>query len=326
MSEEGTGVSGATAMEQPLAAVVWDFDWSLVNENSDTWIFQQLGSPATNEIMKRKHIQWTRRCDQAITHLQVQDGVSIDQIKSTFAQLPVFPEVITMIRSLRENGADQFIVSDANTFFIDAFVGAHEGLADCFSKIVSNRAWVQDAADADIQPPPASSGDADSSDSTDAGLSGTAATVAPEVLLRIAAYHEHECRTGVCPPNLCKGLVISQELFGESGQLPSGRVIYVGDGTGDLCAAMRLRETDVLLVRRDFRLDKFLQRQAAAAQQAAAAAAHAESDSSTSAKTTEQHTPTTLRCRVVRWGNGVELFQAIEKLMKRSDSSLGRAC
>ena len=35
---------------RPMEALqVWDFDWTLVEENSDTWVLQQLGATATFE-------------------------------------------------------------------------------------------------------------------------------------------------------------------------------------------------------------------------------------------------------------------------------------
>ena len=31
---------------------VWDFDWSLVEENSDTWVLQRLGATAAYERLR----------------------------------------------------------------------------------------------------------------------------------------------------------------------------------------------------------------------------------------------------------------------------------
>ena len=51
----------------------------------------------------------------------------------------------------------------------------------------------------------------------------------------------------MCPPNLCKGGVLSSWLAA----FPvTPLCVYVGDGGGDFCAATRLAAGDVLLARR----------------------------------------------------------------------------
>jgi pyridoxal phosphate phosphatase PHOSPHO2 len=71
--------------------------------------------------------------------------------------------------------------------------------------------------------------------------------------LHIAPFHSladapHTCKW--CPPNLCKGSVLDA-LLNKNGTDTStfSRVLYAGDGAGDFCPALSLRETDVLLMR-----------------------------------------------------------------------------
>jgi len=50
----------------------------------------------------------------------------------------------------------------------------------------------------------------------------------------------------LCPPNLCKGAVLSSWL---AASRTAPLCVYVGDGGGDYCAASRLMPGDVLLAR-----------------------------------------------------------------------------
>merc|ERR1712227_874252 len=70
--------------------------------------------------------------------------------------------------------------------------------------------------------------------------------------LRVSAYEgsePHGCPR--CPKNLCTGRVLDRWLQ-EPGPRP--RVIYVGDGGGDLCPALRLGGQDTVLARDGYSL------------------------------------------------------------------------
>ncbi len=351
------------------SAVVWDFDWSLVNENSDTWIFEQLASPATRALMRDTAEQWTQRCDRAALSLQLRDGVPVAAVAAAFSRLPIFPEHLQVVRELHAAGVHQFIVSDANTMFIKAFLDAHD-LVSCFSAVVSNTARSQSRVAAEMDAAqllahaPAIPADTPARVAAveDHGTHTTAAAAAPALagdcdsaapVLRIAAYHEHACSMGQCPVNMCKGLIVRHELFNRTtssnGEAqhheaadrsslyatrtgwPAGPVAYVGDGTGDLCAAHALRGHDTLLVRRGFRLDKFLLRQRRRAAPASNPAApgrtggdsggsgdgvRADADginlreTETASAEDEQCEPL-LECAVRRWDGGKDLRQLL---------------
>ena len=71
--------------------------------------------------------------------------------------------------------------------------------------------------------------------------------------LTVQRYHQHSC--SLCPPNLCKGSVM-EEFVKENG---FRKVVYVGDGGGDLCPSLRLSEQDTLLARTGYTLSRELQ-------------------------------------------------------------------
>ncbi len=56
--------------------------------------------------------------------------------------------------------------------------------------------------------------------------------------LHIAPFHSSPPGCARCPPNLCKGVVMKKILQNLPEDRP--RIIYVGDGMGDLCSSMLL--------------------------------------------------------------------------------------
>lgn len=417
----------------PLETVVWDFDWSLINENSDTWIFEQLGQKQTKDIMADRSLQWTQRCDRAALSLQVRDAVSVREITAAFADIPCFPENIEVIRQLHLHGVAQYIVSDANVVFIHAFLDAHKDLAKCFAGVFSNKAWLQARGEAQRDAvkwfenfeQPQKKNHLSDSDSTAAmimqaageaasGGAGNAddddtATIPSSSgggVLRIAAYHkQHSC--DLCPVNMCKGSILRHDLFGvphdaqtptdavaargdsdsDSGKKPDGSagnddqsatcasgvgeeagsvvnnpktpesksrsavrfptgstIAYVGDGSGDLCAAKSLRSCDTLLVRRGFRLDSILQKQAQQTTKLLLRSSSCDKKEADSSKVvgtkepiahtqsqqqqqqqlrskSEKTSQSSLKCRVLRWQDGADLKNQLLGLLEaRKDS------
>jgi 2,3-diketo-5-methylthio-1-phosphopentane phosphatase len=196
--------------------VVWDFDWSMINENSDTYIIQELDpSGAVWEAARQKHaedMEWTLLMDWCVGELHAR-GVQPAQIDAVMGAIPVFPSALSAVAHASAAGADQRILSDANTVYIDRFLAPRPELASAVSTIETNEASY--------------------------GADGRLTIRAHQ-----PAGRAHGCE--LCPPNLCKGAVLSRWLEAE---LP-GRCVYVGDGGGDFCPATRLRKGDVLLARR----------------------------------------------------------------------------
>lgn len=67
--------------------------------------------------------------------------------------------------------------------------------------------------------------------------------------LKVAPYHplnEHPHGCPNCPTNLCKGAVLTKWL---EELAPGTKVLYVGDGSGDFCPALRLDEASVVMAR-----------------------------------------------------------------------------
>lgn len=206
-------------------AVVFDYDFTLIDCNSDTYVFEQLWPSRPNivqELYATEFKQWTLSMDKAFElYFQEDPDASRKTILSTVAQVPIQDLMLDAIRQCHPF-ADLFIVSDANTDFINAFLDK-EGMGHLFTRVMSNKA-------------------------TNDGRFG----VAP--FYDFLTKEPHGC--SFCPPNMCKGKIVEEDL---EVILNYERVVYLGDGGGDFCPCDRLRETDFALARADFPLAKCIQ-------------------------------------------------------------------
>lgn len=192
--------------------VVWDFDFSLINENSDTYVIRQLdptgGLWAKAENKLHNGTQWTKLMDWAVgeLHNQGHDATSLSRVLAT---IPVMRGAREAVRHASDSCAEQRILSDANTYYIDECLREPLSMRNVFSTVYTNPGQVDEQGRLHISP---------------------ADTV--------------ECRN--CPVNLCKGRVLESWMS----EQPYNKIIYVGDGGGDFCPALKLRVGDVLLARR----------------------------------------------------------------------------
>ncbi|CAM9796073.1 unnamed protein product [Choristocarpus tenellus] len=103
-------------------------------------------------------------------------------------------------------GAEQAIVSDANTVFIEQVL-SHHGLRPLFTKgIHTNSGAFKEDGRLDIGP-------------------------------HWAKESPHGCPR--CPPNMCKGSILEEIVGrGPEGERKYDKVVYVGDGKGDFCPVL----------------------------------------------------------------------------------------
>ena len=196
--------------------LVWDFDWSLIDENSDTYVIERLDHSgrtwrAAQDLMDKGTMGWTELMDWCLGKLH-EAGHGPDAIAGVLKTAPIKSGALSAVSTANTAGAEQRILSDANTIYIQTILDEH-GLAGAFRQVVTNPA----AYDA-----------------------GGRLRVRPHQRTGRA----HGCP--LCPPNLCKGAVLTRWID----DLRPARCVYVGDGSGDYCPAARLRTGDVLLARR----------------------------------------------------------------------------
>ncbi|KAJ4959435.1 hypothetical protein NE237_026546 [Protea cynaroides] len=198
--------------------VIFDFDKTIIDCDSDNWVVDELGfTELFNELLPT--MPWNSLMDKMMEELHKQ-GITIQQIEEALKRAPLHPRIITAIKSAHSFGCELRILSDANRFFIETILKHHE-LMDYFSEINTNPGFVNE-----------------------------------EGRLRILPHHDftsspHGCN--LCPPNMCKGLVIERIL---ASQFAEGkkRFIYLGDGKGDYCPSLKFGERDRVMPRRHFPL------------------------------------------------------------------------
>ncbi|CAD6237033.1 unnamed protein product [Miscanthus lutarioriparius] len=200
--------------------VVFDFDKTIIDVDSDNWVVDNLGF---TELFERllPTMPWNTLMDTMMGELH-QRGRTLGDVAEVLRAAPIDPRVPAAIKAAYALGCDLRVLSDANAFFIETIL-EHHGLRGCFSQINTNPSHV----DADGR-------------------------------LRIGPYHAapHGCGVGTCPPNMCKGQVLDRILREASAGSAAGtgrkRVIYLGDGRGDYCPSLRLAREDFMMPRRGY--------------------------------------------------------------------------
>ncbi|KAL9672696.1 hypothetical protein QQ045_028948 [Rhodiola kirilowii] len=191
--------------------VVFDFDKTIIDCDSDNWVLDQLGlTDLFNSLLPT--MPWNPLMDMLMGEVYSQ-GQTVDDIKRALTNVPIHPRVVPAIKTAHALGCDLKVVSDANMFFIQTILD-HLGIREYFSEIYTNPGFIDG-----------------------------------ECRLRIHPFHSsaHGC-TNPCPPNMCKGMVIKKLLSTMSEKI----FIYLGDGNGDFCPSLNLREQDYVMPRKNF--------------------------------------------------------------------------
>lgn len=199
---------------------IWDFDNSLIDENTDTYIIKTLDSGIYQcFIDTNKHYEWNIMMDMSMGWLYA-GGYTIDDIKNGFKDIPIDIDTINVIKKYNSLNHKMYIVSDSNTFFINTVLD-NLSLKYCFDQIQTNPVLIENGR------------------------------------LRIKPYHNeeimgpHKCKT--CRRNMCKGLIVNNLNLDNNKP-----IIYLGDGKGDYCPIMKLKKTDYALVRKGYQLHNIL--------------------------------------------------------------------
>ncbi|KAK8628773.1 hypothetical protein V6N13_009356 [Hibiscus sabdariffa] len=198
--------------------VIMDFDKTIIDCDSDNWVVDELGATRLfNQLLPT--MPWNSLMDTMMKELHAQ-GTTINDIIAVLKRTPIHPPIIQAIKSAHELGCDLKIVSDANVFFIETILD-HHGLRGCFSEIDTNPSFVDEEGRLRIFP------------------------------LHDFSKHPHGCHHP-CPPNMCKGIVIERIQASLFAMEEKKTIIYMGDGLGDFCPSLKLRDGDYMLPRKDF--------------------------------------------------------------------------
>lgn len=207
----------AAAQASAAVVVVFDFDKTIIEWDSDNWVITKLGAAeAFNRL--RPTMRWNPLMDRMMGELHAQ-GRSADDIRECLRSAPLDAHVLSAIRTASALGCDLRVVSDANAFVIETVL-EHHGVLGCFSEINTNPARV----DADGR-------------------------------LRISPFHDstsspHGC--SLCPEHMCKGKII--ERIQATAGAKNKHFIYIGDGKGDYCPSLKLGEGDYVMPKENYPL------------------------------------------------------------------------
>ena len=198
---------------------VFDFDNTLVDDNTDTWVMKlrpDLGLQERLRDLRRQFSCWTDLMDHVFSELH-RAGCEREEVLEHMGRLAVYDQALLALRAVGESvWADAIIVSDSNSVFIDRIL-QQCGLEGISKEILTNPAYF---------------------DSTGR--------------LHVQWFHHHCCPTCSTSPNMCKGTILSDFLSRQ--HEPYGCVVYVGDGRGDYCPCLKMTERDTVLCRKGYSL------------------------------------------------------------------------
>mmetsp|Transcript_11101 Transcript_11101/g.17027 ORF Transcript_11101/g.17027 Transcript_11101/m.17027 type:complete len:322 (+) Transcript_11101:2-967(+) len=227
-----------TNNESTHTIFVWDFDWTIVNCNSDEYVPAQfLGSEEVNEGFRSllsSGNDWHACVEAMIRKVIKEKGAKRDDVLGAARKMPYLENVRKALDDIKvassNKNCGQMILSDGNTLFIGAFL-EENGLSQHFPHgIVSNiGVW-------------------DEHDNNDEAVS-------LRVEHQSQKYGGHDCSRCSRSPNLCKTQALQDTimLLQKTNVIAScdrPRIVYIGDGANDACPVLNvLREGDTLLAR-----------------------------------------------------------------------------
>ncbi|GFZ48777.1 hypothetical protein JCM24511_06526 [Saitozyma sp. JCM 24511] len=216
----------------PKQLVVFDFDWSFVDQDTDRWVFEVLSTELRRLLQRRKSAGTGMQCTPDVVNETMEDlwkaGYKQDDVLSALRQLPLHPAMKRAVTSLKQRSDETtfLCLSNSNTVYIGTIL-EHHGLTDLFSEIVTNPAhW-------------------DASHPDHLHIGRRLPSTSPP----------HGCAVG-CLANMCKGDELDAYLSSHGGKESFDKIVYVGDGGNDFCPLLRMRHGDIGYVRKGFELDE----------------------------------------------------------------------
>ncbi|XP_074071853.1 pyridoxal phosphate phosphatase PHOSPHO2 [Macrotis lagotis] len=204
--------------------LIFDFDHTIINDNSDTWIAQCTPEKNLPKELKDSYEKgkWNEFMCRVFKYIG-DKGIREYEIKRTMTEIPFTEGMIELINFVGRNKDifDCIIISDSNTVFIDWILGAAK-VDDVFDEVFTNPAAFDDSG-----------------------------------YLMLKSVHVHLCE--MCPKNLCKKKILIEFI---EKQLQKGvkytRIIYLGDGENDFCPLTFLKKNDVAMPRKKYPLHKLI--------------------------------------------------------------------
>jgi len=238
--------------------LVFDFDHTLIDENSDLSVLKLAPNGKLPEEIANLYSDrgWTKYMGEIFKYLH-SIGKTPHNILSCMSEIPLTEGMQELLDFTKSNEMfEHIVISDSNSVFIEHIL-EQKGMPQVF-KTFTNPAKFQD-----------------------------------DGCLILDKYHRQDW-CDLSTDNLCKGHIL-KEFISERKKngVSFHNVLYVGDGSNDLCPGLTLRPQDFLLPRTGFNLMKILD------------------------KIVEKDEPvpkSRLNASVKAWGNGREILQLVRSL------------
>ncbi|CEP17665.1 hypothetical protein [Parasitella parasitica] len=200
---------------------IFDFDWSLIEQDSDYWTIHSLSPEIWHEVCDKRHeFQWTDLMLQ-------ENGFTIDDMAAALSKIPFVSnseDMRNVLVDLKSRNVPVILLSDANTFYIQTILNAYN-VGDCVTEIITNPSYKDQQGRLRVQ------------------------------RYISASAPQHNCKNP-CSLNICKGKELDQIIERYGGVESLKKIAYTGDGKNDFCPATRLRKSDAFFMRQEKGLDR----------------------------------------------------------------------
>ena len=201
--------------------IAFDFDHTIVDLNTDLHVKKLAPNGKLPEEIEEMFSlsSWTNYMGSIFKYLH-SIGVKESDMRQCMAEIPLTKGMDELLSYTTSQGWENIIISDSNSMFIK-YILNHEGLDSTFSDVYTNPAHFDENG-----------------------------------LLNIEYYHTQDW-CDLSTVNLCKGHILNEHIkMRQSEGVEFSQILYVGDGTNDLCPSLKLSESDIVYPRIDFRLWK----------------------------------------------------------------------
>ncbi|KAK9879572.1 hypothetical protein WA026_006639 [Henosepilachna vigintioctopunctata] len=196
---------------------VFDFDHTIIQENSDTAVADLIKGGIPSHVKKlHKKDGWTAFM-QGVFDILHHNEVNKNDISDVITKLKPVEGMTNLINDISTHfNYDVIIISDSNMYFINIWL-ENNGLKEYVLKVFSNPAVFSDGA------------------------------------LKIQMYHIQDY-CDFSTKNLCKGQILTDFLeMQKTNNIVYDKVMYIGDGSNDFCPILKLTDCDYAFVRHGYK-------------------------------------------------------------------------
>lgn len=271
--------------------VCWDFDWSLINENSDYYVHQKLYGKNEYTLKLYPELREKASCEGINVFTDFMDKYGWPKIFKEFnlnsksfsllvSDIPIFKENLKILNTInkycnnnndgiRNFDINQYIISNANQVLIDIILKKNNLNGNVFKsdQIFTNPGWYDNKT----------------------GILRCRRYHNFKISKNIININPHSCN--ICAANLCKGKVLNEQVLIRHNKpyTHNNIIIYIGDGGNDFCPISKLTKNDYVFCRQ-FKQCRGLEEKI-------------------------KNQGDKLKCNVLKWKDGNQLLQNFKKVL-----------